>query len=112
MIDIPMESQGPAIQKMQEIIDQALDADANAVTIEFAKEGGLEVLFVFGNTSVGGILVDRALEEAVMTLIHERSGLEEAPCGILHWVSHGQKLKIQVEEYDSFGETAYQLTFS
>ncbi len=30
---------------------------------------------------------------------------------MLHWESRGQKLEIGVEEYDSFGETAYTLTF-
>ena len=47
-----------------------------------------------------------------MTLIHERAGLEEKPAGVMHWESHGQNLQIRVEEYDSFGENAYTLTFS
>jgi hypothetical protein len=111
MIDVPRDSQKLAIAKMQEIVDQAVEGSADAVTIEFAKEGGLEVLFVFGNTSVGDILVDKALETAVITLIHERAGLEDDPCGVMHWESHGQNLEIIVEEYDSFGETAYALTF-
>jgi hypothetical protein len=29
----------------------------------------------------------------------------------LHWESHGQNLEIQVEEYDSFGETTLRLIF-
>ena len=111
MIDVLRDSQTLAIEKMQEIVDQAVDTIADAVTIEFAKEGGLEVLFVVGNMSVGGILVDRTLEAAIMTLIHERAGLEKKPCGVMHWESHGQNLEIRVEEYDSFGETAYTLTF-
>jgi hypothetical protein len=112
MIDKPRDTETLAIAKMQEIVDEAVDAGVDAVTIEFAKEGGLEVLFVFGNTSIGGILVDRTLEAAVMTLIYERAGLEEKPGGVIHWESHGQNLEIRVEEYDSFGETAYTLTFS
>jgi hypothetical protein len=106
MIDIPEDSKKLAIEKIQQIVDQAIDAKSDAVTIEFAKEGGLEVLFQFGSTSIGNIFVDQAHESAVMTLICDRSGLEESPCGVLHWESHGQNLEIQVEEYDSFGETA------
>jgi len=111
MIDIPRDSKTLAIQKMQEILDQAIDAGAAAITIEFAKEGGLEVLFEFGNTAVGDILVDQTLEADVITLIYERAGLEEKPFGVLHWESQGQNLEIRIEEYDSFGETAYKLTF-
>jgi hypothetical protein len=111
MIDMPKDSQSPASAKMQEILDRAIDAGADAVTIEFAKEGGLEILFVFGNTGVGDILVQQSLEAEVMTLIYEQAGLEEKSCGVLHWECHGQNLEINVEEYESFGETAYKLTF-
>jgi len=112
MIEIVKDPQTLAIVKMQEIIEKAVDANANAVTIEFAKEGGLKVLFVFGNTSIGdNLFVDRALEEAVMKLIHDRAGLEENPRGVMHWEFHGQNLEIRVEEYDSFGETGYTLIF-
>ena len=96
---------------MQEILDRAIDAGADAVTIEYAKEGGLEVLFVFGHTGVGDILVEQSLEAEVMTLIYEQAGLEEKSCGVLHWEWRGQNLEINVEEYESFGETAYTLTF-
>jgi len=110
-MEVPRDYRKLAIAKMQEIVDQAVDDSADAVTIEFAKEGGLEVLFEFGSTSIGNIFVDQAHESAVMTLICDRSGLEESPCGVLHWESHGQNLEIQVEEYDSFGETALRLIF-
>jgi hypothetical protein len=111
MSEVPKESQALARAKMQEILDQAIDAGADAVTIEFAKEGGLEVLFVFGNTGVGNIFIQQNLEEDVMTLIYEQSGLEGKSCGVLHWECHGQNLEINVEEYESFGEIAYTLTF-
>jgi hypothetical protein len=111
MVDVPRDSKALAGTKLQEILDQAIDAGADAVTIEFAKKDDLEFLFMFGNTSVGDILVDRTLEAEVMTLIHEHAGLEEDPCGVMHWESHGQNLEIKVGEYNSFGETAYTLTF-
>jgi hypothetical protein len=37
MIDIPINSTIVAIARMQEIVDQAVDASADAVKIEFAK---------------------------------------------------------------------------
>lgn len=111
MIKVGRDSQTLAIKKMQEIVEQAVSISAETVTIEFAKEGGLEVLFGVGNMSVGGILVERRLEAAVMTLIHERAGLEKKPSGMMRWEFQGQDLKIRVDEYDSFGETAYKLKF-
>ncbi|MHC4401746.1 MAG: hypothetical protein ACYTG0_18905 [Planctomycetota bacterium] len=98
-----------AAGKLQEIIDRALDSGADSVTVEYAKEGGLEVCFMFGNTGIGDILVDRHLEGEVMSLICERAGLEERTSGVLRCASHGRDLDIEVEEYDSFGETAFTL---
>ena len=112
MIEIQKNSENLAVLKLQQIVDKAVISEADAVTIEFAKEGGLEVLFQFGSTSIGNIFVERELEEIVMSLIFERSGLEESPSGLLHWESRGKNLKIKVEEYDSFGETALKLIFS
>ena len=106
MIDIPEDSKKLSIEKIHHIVDQAIDSNSDAVTIEFAKEGGLEVLFEFGSTSIGNIFVDQAHESAVMTLICDRSGLDESPCGVLHWESLGQNLEILVEDYDCFGVTA------
>ena len=111
MIDVPKDSHASVIAKMQEILDRAIDTGADAVTIEFAKEGGLEVIFVFGNTGVGDILVEPSLESEVMTLIYDQAGLEEKSRGLLHWECHGKNLDILVEEYENFGENAYKLTF-
>ena len=111
MIDVAKDSQALANAKMQEILDRAIDAGADAVTIEFAKQGGLEVFFVIGDTGVGDILVERSLEAEVMKLIYEQAGLDEKLYGVLHWECYGQNLEINVEQYDSFGETAYTLTF-
>ena len=97
--------------KLQEIIDRAVEGGATSVTVEFAKEGGLEVCFMFGETGVGGILVDRNLEADVMTLIAQRAGLDRRPTGVMHCASRGKELDIHVEEYNSFGETAFTLTF-
>jgi hypothetical protein len=99
-----------AILTLQEITDQAIDIGASKVEIEFSKEGGLEVIFISGNVGIGEIHVDESLESAVMELIFDRSGMENAACGVLLCESHGYNHKIQVEEYTSFGETAFRLT--
>jgi len=98
-----------ALRKLEKIVDEAVDSGATSITIEYAKEGGLDVCFMFGNTGVGGILVDRALESEVLNLIHERAGLKDKSRGLVHWTSEGKQLEIIVEEYDNFGEVAYRL---
>ena len=57
MVKVLRDSQQLAIKKIQEIVEQAVDISANTVTIEFAKEGGLEVLFGVGHMRVGGVVV-------------------------------------------------------
>ena len=110
MIDMAKTPEELAIAKLQEIIEKAVDSEADSITIEYAKEGGLEVCFMFGDTCVGGVLVDSTLEGEVMNLIHKRVGLEEKPSGLLHRTAYGKHLDIKVKEYDSFGETAFTLT--
>lgn len=100
-----------ALSKLQEIIDEATGTKTDSVEIEYAKEGSLEVTFMSGNIGFAGILVNRELESAIMTLIHERSGMKNTASGMLHWGSRGKNLEILVEEYENFGETAYKLTF-
>lgn len=100
-----------ALSKLQEIIDEATGTNTDSVEIEYAKEGGLEVTFMSGNIGFGGILVNRELESAVMSLIHERSGMKNTASGLLHWESRGKNFEILVEEYDNFGETAFKLKF-
>ena len=100
-----------ALSKLQEIIDEATGTNTDSVEIEYAKEGGLEVIFMSGNIGFGGILVNRELESAVMTLIHEKSGMKNTASGMLQWGSHGKNLEILVEEYENFGETAFRLIF-
>jgi len=48
MIDMAKTPEGLAIAKLQEIIEKAVDSEADSITIEYAKEGGLEVCFIFG----------------------------------------------------------------
>ena len=99
-----------AADKLQQIIDRAVDNGATSVTIEYAQEGGLEVCFMYGNTGEGGIPVDSDMEGQVMDLIVQQAGLDKKSSGVLHCTTHGKEIDIQVEEYDSFGETAFTLT--
>ena len=98
-----------ALRKIEEIINKAVVTGADSITIEYAKEGGLEVCFMFGNTGVGEIFIDRALQSQVMKLIHETAYSRDRSRAVMHCTHRGRQLDILFEEYDNFGETAFRL---
>ena len=69
MIDMAKTPEELAIAKLQEIIEKAVDSEADSITIEYAKEGGLEVCFMFGPMGQyyidNGIGREISLEEAL-----------------------------------------------
>jgi len=94
--------------KLTEILETALDSEADSVTLEYA-DGGLEVCFMFGNVGGGGVLVDRELEEEVVGCIVSQARLENKPRGKMKMQLRGVDHTIVVREYDSFGESAFEL---
>jgi len=109
VIDEPDDSKAEAIRKLGHIIAEAVELNVDEVTIEFAEDGGLEVCFIAGNTGVSAVLVPRELEGEVMGLIADRAGMADRPTGVLEWSFGDAKKTLFVEEYDSFGETAFRL---
>lgn len=97
-----------AKQRLQAYLEEAVEAGANAIVLEYVPEG-LEVCFMLGDTGAGRILEDSKLAGALMQLIGDRAGLDTKTRGTMTWLVHGQTLKITVEEYDSFGECAFRL---
>ncbi|MEI6784909.1 MAG: hypothetical protein WCQ21_28770 [Verrucomicrobiota bacterium] len=98
----------PAEQQLQAYLEEAVEAGANAIVLEYVPEG-LEVSFMLGNTGAGLLLKDAKLAGAPMQLIGDRAGLDTKAQGKMTWLVHGQPVKIAVEEYDSFGECAFRL---
>ena len=111
MVEEQGELKAEAIRKLGDIITQALEVNADEVTIEFAKEGGLEVCFMSGDTGVGAVLVPRELEGEVMGLIVDGAGMTDKTTGVLEWPLGDTKKSIFVEQYETFGETAFRLLF-
>ena len=111
VVDEQGELKAEAIRKLGDIIAEAVEVNADEVTIEFDKEGGLEVCFLCGSTGIGGVLVPAKLEEEVIGLIVDRAGMRDRPTGVLEWPLGDTKKSIFVEEYDTFGETAFRLLF-
>jgi hypothetical protein len=98
----------PAEQQLQAYLEEAVEAGANAIVLEYVPEG-LEVCFMLGDTGAGRILDDSELAGDLMQLIGDRAGLDNKTKGTMTWLVYGQPVGITVEEYDSFGECAFRL---
>lgn len=97
-----------AEKQLEAYLEKAVDVGATGIIFEYVPEG-LEVCFMFGNSGVGTILRNRELGSSVMVLIGRRSRIGFKPRSTLSWMLRGEKRRIVVEQYDSFGETAFRL---
>lgn len=97
-----------ALQKLQQMLEEAVSAGADSVELEH-KHGGLEVTYMFGSMGIGHDLDDRALKSSILRLIVDRAKLQRKSRGVMNWTLFGKQYNIAVEEYDSFGESAFRL---
>ena len=102
------EKKPPASEKLQEIIEEALQCGADSIELEYT-DGGLEISYMAGHTGLGHILTDRTLARELLGLIVASAGLEDKSRGVITWTRAGKPYPIRVEEYDSFGESAFRL---
>ena len=97
-----------ARQKLQQIIEEAIDIGADSIELEYV-DSGLEVCYMLGSSGVGTILADRMLESEIVELIISKAKLEDKSRGVMDWTYLGKRYHILVEEYESFGESAFKL---
>jgi len=97
-----------ARQKLQHIIEEAIDIGADSIELEYVDDG-LEVCYMLGSTGFGTLLADRALESEIIELIISEAKLEDTPRGVMDRMHLGKRYHILVEEYDNFGESAFKL---
>jgi hypothetical protein len=71
-----------ALEKLEQIIEKAINANADSITLEYA-DGGLEICYMLGNTGTGDFLVDRALERGIIKLIIDKAKLKNKSKGTM-----------------------------
>jgi hypothetical protein len=96
---------------LTEILERAVDANAETVVLEYAT-GGLEVSYMFRNTGIGEILHDRALVEAIMACAWDKAKQARRSRGAFHLTLRSREHRILIRQYDSFGEAAFELRLS
>jgi hypothetical protein len=104
------DSKEKTLQKLQQMLEEAVSAGADSIELEYVAEG-LEVMYVLGSTGSGDVIDDRVLASGIMRLIVDRAKLARRSRGVMNWTLFGKQYNITVEEYDSFGESAFRLMF-
>lgn len=101
------DSQG-ATPTLQSILETAIQEGAEAIELEYVA-AGLEVTYVSGNLGVGEVIADHASVKSIVAELMGQAQLGHKSWGVLKWVYGGRAYDIRVEEYESFGETAFRL---
>ena len=96
--------------KLQSILEEALEKGADSIELEYVSEG-LEVSYMLGNIGVGRVIKNRRVIGEIASGLIEQAKLQHKRRGTLAWTYRGKPYKIQVEEYESFGESAFRLIF-
>jgi hypothetical protein len=71
---------------------------------------GLEVCYESGHLGIGEILDDLEMEAELVGAIVDLADLERRSRGTIRIEALGATRTIAVQEYDSFGESAFRLT--
>jgi hypothetical protein len=94
-----------ASRTLQSIIETAINTGAAAIELEYVAEG-LEVTYLSG---IGEVIADRRSAKKIVGELIAQAKLEHKLRGVLKWAHGGRLHKIRVEEYESFGESAFRL---
>lgn len=97
-----------AYLEFQSIMEEAISSKADSVEMEYVREG-LEITYTFGHSGLGRVLSDKKLGNEIVKMIVEHAKLQNKQSGQMDWVYGGETYKINIEEYENFGESAFRL---
>jgi hypothetical protein len=98
-----------AFQELVRVLEEAVRAGANSVGLEYEGRD-LIVYHNFGNTGLGAARIPRELQQGVIDQLVKRAGLSRKAKGKMKVSLLGKDYEAVVDEYDSFGESAFNLT--
>jgi hypothetical protein len=97
-----------AFHELVRVLEKAVEAGANSVGLDY-KGRDLMVFHNFGNTGLGASCIPQELQQDVIAEIVKRAGLSRKSRGKMQISLLGKGYEAVVEEYDSFGESAFRL---
>ena len=98
-----------AFQELVRVLEEAVQAGVNSVGLEY-EDRDLMVYYNFGNTGLGASRIPHELQHKVIAELIKRAGLSRKCRGKMQVSLLGKDYEALVEEYDSFGESAFNLT--
>ena len=99
----------PAFRELIRVLEGAVQAGVNTIGLEY-KGRDLMVFHCVGPMGLGAARIDQELQQAVIEEIVQRAGLARKSKGRMQVKLLGKDHEVAVEEYDSFGESAFNLT--
>jgi hypothetical protein len=97
-----------AFRELVRVLEEAVGTGATSVGLEY-KGRELMVFHNFGNTGLGVARIPPELQQAVIEEMVNRAGLSRKSRGKMQVSLLGKDYEVIVQEYDSFGESAFNL---
>lgn len=99
----------PAFRELIRVLEGAVQAGVDSIGPEY-KGRELMVFHCAGPMGIGATRIAQELQQAVIEEIVKRAGLARKSKGKMPVKLLGKDYDVSVEEYDSFGESAFTLT--
>jgi hypothetical protein len=98
-----------AFRELIRVLEGAVQAGVDSIGLEY-KGRDLMVFHCVGPMGLGATRIDDELRQAVIEELVKRAGLDRKSKGKMQIELLGRDYEVRVEEYDSFGESAFNLT--
>jgi hypothetical protein len=98
-----------AYRELVRVLEEAVRAGVNSIGLEY-KGQDLMVFYQAGPFGLGASRIPQQLQQDVIAELVKRAGLARKSRGKMQVSLLGKDYDALVEEYDSFGESAYNLT--
>jgi hypothetical protein len=96
-------------QELLRVLEEAVQEGVYSIGLEFEGRE-LMVYYQVGSASLGSARIPKEMQSPVINELVKRAGLGRKSKGKLQVTLLGKPFEVVVEEYDSFGESAYNLT--
>lgn len=103
------EKSDQAFRELVRVLEEAVRAGVASIGFEYEGRE-LIVFYQAGNVGVGAARIPKDLQAGVIEELVNRAGLERRAKGKMSVNLMGKECEVVVEEYDSFGESAFNLT--
>ena len=96
-------------QELVRVLEEAVQAGIASIGLEY-QDRELMVFYQVGIVGLGAARIAKDMQQAVINELVKRAGLSRKSKGKMQVTLLGREFEVSVEEYDSFGESAFNLT--